>query len=191
MNDLNTRIRQLTNLILTSQTVDDKDSQSRPVSPSKLDFDASPFQVCQTSASVVKRRLNNYLPQLQQELLSAHRTIETQATQILSLEAALHSRPPLLPTSATEKDQLIAEQAKTIRELEIVVAGYEENLGEPLRQVREDVEKEWEGRVEEERRRREEKEVWARELERELEREKGVSFCFLQRGFLFRIGRRC
>jgi centromeric protein E len=45
MNDLNTRIQQLTKLILTSQTVDDKDTQSRPASPNKLDFDASPFQV--------------------------------------------------------------------------------------------------------------------------------------------------
>lgn len=125
-------------------------------------------------------------PQLQQDLLSARRTIDSQATQILSLEAALLSRPPL-PADApsSEKDALIAEQAKTIRELEVVVAGYEENLGEPLRQVREDVEREWEGRVGGERRRREESEVWARELERELEREKGVSFFFIFFIFIF------
>ena len=107
--------------------------------------------------------------------MSARRTIDTQATQILSLEAALQARPPVLPETASEKDQLIAEQAKTIRELEIVVAGYEENLGEPLRQVREDVEREWITKLEEEQKIREEKEVWAREVERELEREKGVS----------------
>lgn len=52
MNDLNSRIRQLTKLILTSQSVDDKDIQSRPVSPSKLDFDASPFQVRVTREDV-------------------------------------------------------------------------------------------------------------------------------------------
>ena len=103
--------------------------------------------------------------------MSARRTIDTQATQILSLEAALQARPPVLPETASEKDQLIAEQAKTIRELVIVVAGYEENLGEPLRQVREDVEREWITKLEEEQKIREEKEMWAREVERELERE--------------------
>ena len=43
MRDLQARIRQLTKLILTSQTVDDK--ESRPASPSKVDFDMTPYQV--------------------------------------------------------------------------------------------------------------------------------------------------
>ncbi|KAI5121050.1 hypothetical protein M0805_008626 [Coniferiporia weirii] len=157
MNDLNSRIRQLTKLILTSQTVDEtKGDESRPPSPSKLDFDLEPYQ-------------------LQQELLSAHRQVESQATQILSLEAALLARPPL-PADApdSEKDKLIAEQAKTIRELEIVVRGYEENLGEPLRAVKEDVESEWAAKLAEEQARREEKEAWAEELVRQLEKEKGL-----------------
>lgn len=55
------------------------------------------------------------------------------------------------------------------------MAGYEENLGEPLRAVREDVEKEWIAKVEEEKRKREEKEVWAEELVRQLDKEKKVS----------------
>jgi centromeric protein E len=80
--------------------------------------------------------------------------------------------PPSAPTS--EKDKLIAEQTKTIRELEIVVRGYEDNLGEPLRAVKEDVEKEWVDKVEAEVRRREEKERWAEELVKQLEREKKV-----------------
>ena len=116
MSDLNLRIKQLTKLILTSQSVDEnKGDQSRPASPSKLDFDLEPYQ-------------------LQQEILKSRRQIESQATQILSLEAALLARPQL-PADApeSEKDKLIAEQTKTIRELEIVVRGYEENLGEPLR----------------------------------------------------------
>ena len=47
MGDLNARIKQLTKLILTSQTVDDNNGdKSRPSSPSKLDFDLSPYQVC-------------------------------------------------------------------------------------------------------------------------------------------------
>jgi centromeric protein E len=58
--------------------------------------------------------------------------------------------------------------------LEIVVRGYEDNLGEPLRAVREDVEKEWEVKVEEERKKREEAEAWAGEVVRALEKEKKV-----------------
>jgi centromeric protein E len=107
--------------------------------------------------------------------LAARLQLETQSNQILSLEAALVARPPL-PASApaSEKDKLIAEQAKTIRELEIVVSGYEDNLGAPLRAVREDVEREWEGKVEAEVKKREEKERWAEELVKQLEKEKKV-----------------
>ena len=46
MHNLNSRIRQLTKLILTSQTVDEnKGDESRPASPAKVDFDMSPYQV--------------------------------------------------------------------------------------------------------------------------------------------------
>lgn len=46
MDNLNARIRQLTKLILTSQTVDEnKGDESRPASPVKIDFDMSPYQV--------------------------------------------------------------------------------------------------------------------------------------------------
>jgi hypothetical protein len=46
MKDLNGRIKQLTSLILTSQTVDEsKGDESRPASPVKVDFDMSPYQV--------------------------------------------------------------------------------------------------------------------------------------------------
>ncbi|KAG6873718.1 hypothetical protein C0995_012182 [Termitomyces sp. Mi166 len=157
MNDLNSRIKQLTKLILTSQSVSDsKGDDSRPASPVKLDFDMSPYQ-------------------LQQELLSARLQIDSQATQILSLEAALEARPPL-PIGATDndKDQLIQEQRQSIRELEIVVRGYEENLGEPLRQVREDVEKEWKDKLAAEVKKREEKERWAEELVKQIEKEKKI-----------------
>lgn len=155
MKNLNSRIQQLTKLILTSQTVDEnKGDESRPASPSKVDFDMSPYQ-------------------LQQELLATRFQLESQATQILSLETALLSRPELPPdASETEKDKLIVEQAKTIRELEIVVRVYEDNLGEPLRAVREDVEKECMGKLEEEVKKREEKEAWAAELVRQLDKEK-------------------
>ncbi|KAL5512652.1 hypothetical protein ACEPAG_2918 [Sanghuangporus baumii] len=155
MHDLNSRIQQLTRLILTSQSVDEtKGDQSRPSSPSRLNFDLEPYQ-------------------LQQELLSARGKIESQATQILSLEAALLARPEL-PVDApeNEKDKLITEQIKTIRELELVVRGYEENLGEPLRAVKDGVEAEWHARLEEERKAREEKAAWAGQLVCQLEEEK-------------------
>lgn len=45
MQDLNSRIRQLTKLIVTSQTVDQSVEQSRPATPAKVDFDMSPYQV--------------------------------------------------------------------------------------------------------------------------------------------------
>lgn len=67
---------------------------------------------------------------------------------------------------------MIADQQKNIRELEMVIRGYENNLGEPLRQVREDVEREWEGRLAAEVKLREEKEVWANELVKQLDKEK-------------------
>lgn len=73
-----------------------------------------------------------------------------------------------------EKDKLIADQVKTIRELEIVVRGYEDNLGEPLRAVKEDVEKEWSVKLEAEIKLRREKEAWAEQLVLQLEKEKQV-----------------
>ncbi|PPQ68785.1 hypothetical protein CVT25_008863 [Psilocybe cyanescens] len=159
MRDLNGRIQQLTKLILTSATVeegkvDDNDDEERPASPVKIDFDMSPYQ-------------------LQQELLAARLQIESQANQILSLETSLLARPPLpADASENEKDKLIAEQTKTIRELEIVIRGYEENLGEPLRKVKEDVEKEWIEKLEEEQKKSEKSEKWADELVKALEKEK-------------------
>lgn len=108
---------------LSSQSVDETwGDESRPASPSKLDFNFEPYQ-----------------------LLSARRKVKSQATQILSLEAALLARPVLsLNAPESEKYKLIAEQTKTIRELEIVVRGCEERLGEPFRAVREDVDREYE-----------------------------------------------
>lgn len=85
------------------------------------------------------------------------------------------ARPPLpIDAPESEKDKLIADQVKTIKELEIVVRGYESNLGEPLRQVREDVEREWSAKLERETRKREEKEAWAEELIKQLDKEKKV-----------------
>ena len=119
--------------------------------------------------------MTDNLIQLQQELLAARRQIESQGTQILSLEEALLARPVLPPDAPdSEKDKLLTEQAKTIRELEIVVKGYEDNLGEPLRKVKEDVEREWACKVENEVKLREEKVAWADELVRQLEKERRV-----------------
>ncbi|KAL1716787.1 kinesin protein [Schizophyllum commune] len=152
MRDLNNRIQQLTKLILTSNTVDA--AESRPASPMKVDFDMSPYQ-------------------LQQELLAARHQLESQQAQILSLETALTSRPPL-PADAPddEKDKLILKLTNENRELNIVVKGYENNLGEPLRAVREDVEREWQGKLDMEIQRRLDVERWSEELVRQLDRER-------------------
>jgi len=111
--------------------------------------------------------------QLQQELLSARTQLETQTSQILSLEAALVSRP-LLDASAPEKDKLIADQAKAIEELEVAVRESEENLTRSLIAAKEDVEKEWKNKLDIEVQRWEEKERWVDELVKELEKEKRV-----------------
>lgn len=113
--------------------------------------------------------------QLQQELLSARPEIESQATQILALEETLLARPELPPDAPeSEKDRLLGEQARNIRELEMVVKGYEDNLGAPLRAVREDVEREWSARLAAEEAKRKEAEAFAAELARALEKEKKV-----------------
>ncbi|KAK7015916.1 Kinesin-like protein kip2 [Paramarasmius palmivorus] len=161
MKDLNDRIQQLTKLILTSNTVEENASESRPVSPVKVDFDLSPYQ-------------------LQQELLSAKLQLETQSRQILSLEAALEARPSD-EDAADTKDKIISEQAERIKELEGVVRGGDMGeVAETMRRMREEVEretkaaaeKEWAARVEDEKRKREESERWSEEVVKQLEKEK-------------------
>ncbi len=170
MKDLNSRIEQLTKLILTSASVDDtvrdhdgEGGESQPESPIKVDFDMPPYQ-------------------LQQELLAARLQIETQAHQILSLEASLlarsHATGELGPADASpeEKDRLIAEQARLIRELESYEEKKSTGVGEEmeveLRRVRDEIETEWEAKFDEERKVREEKERWAEEVVKALEKEK-------------------
>ena len=51
---------------------------------------------------------------------------------------------------------------------------YENNLGEPLRAVREDVEREWQGKLDMEIQRRLDVERWSEELVRQLDRERKV-----------------
>ena len=57
----------------------------------------------------------------------------------------------------------------------MVVKGYEDNLGAPLRAVREDVEREWSGRLAAEEAKRKQADEWATELTRALDKEKKVS----------------
>ena len=84
---------------------------------------------------------------------------------------------------ADEKDRRLTEQAKTIKELEAAVKAYEERGEsdssarideEERRAIRKEVEKEWAEKVEEEKRVREEKERWAGELTKALDKEKRV-----------------
>ncbi|ESK96372.1 kinesin-like protein [Moniliophthora roreri MCA 2997] len=152
MKDLNDRIQQLTKLILTSNTVEESASDSRPASPVKVDFDLSPYQ-------------------LQQELLSAKLQLETQSRQMLSLEAALEARAAD-EVSDDSKDKLISEQAEKIKELEGIIRGGD--IGEVEREVRGAAEKEWTVKIEEEKRKREEGERWTEEVVKQLEKEKQV-----------------
>ncbi|KAI6156500.1 P-loop containing nucleoside triphosphate hydrolase protein [Pisolithus thermaeus] len=109
--------------------------------------------------------------ELQQELLAAHRQIESQSNQILSLEASLPAHPENSPDAPeSEKDKLIAEQQKTIRELEIVVRGYEDSPSDQSTKMLSGSGE----RLQAEARKREEKEAWATELVRQLEKEKRV-----------------
>lgn len=63
---------------------------------------------------------------------------------------------------------------KQIKELEFVTRRYEENLGEPLRAVKEDVEKEWLGKVEALEEKLRMKDSYVQECERALEKERQV-----------------
>lgn len=56
----------------------------------------------------------------------------------------------------------------------MVIKGYEDNLGAPLRAVREDVEREWGARLAAEEAKRQEADAWAAELARALDKEKKV-----------------
>ncbi len=176
MSDLNSRIKQLTKLILTSQTVDElKGDESRPASSSKLDFDLSTYQVRRHV------RFELRISYVTRHYVATARTTTCSSSERSPSHSTPFSRGRVTRTSRNssrctrkEKDILIAEQMKTLCKLEIVVRGYEENLGEPLRALKEDVEKEWMEKLEAEVKRREEKEIWADELVKQLEKEKQV-----------------
>lgn len=124
----------------------------------------------------------------------------------MSLEASLLARPSMSTEGlADEKDRLLTEQAKTIKELEAAVKSYEERgrsdssarIDEERRAIRKEVEKEWAEKVEEEKRVREEKERWAGELTKALDKEKRVGDIYqystaanvTNAGFLFYLRR--
>lgn len=63
---------------------------------------------------------------------------------------------------------------KQVKELEFVTQRYEENLGEPLRAVKEDVEKEWAGKLEALEEKLRMQASYTQECERALEKERQV-----------------
>jgi len=81
-----------------------------------------------------------------------------------------------LPPDAqpSEKDRLIEEQKETIEDLKRALSGFEANLGEPLRKVKEDVEAEFRDQILELEKAKGERQAWAEELVKQLEREKQV-----------------
>ena len=74
----------------------------------------------------------------------------------------------------SEKDRLIEEQKETIEDLKRALSGFEANLGEPLRKVKEDVEAEFRDQILELEKAKGERQAWAEELVKQLEREKQV-----------------
>ena len=102
------------------------------------------------------------------------RNVKRELSRVAALTEAHELRIEGQMDTIGEQQETIEEQAKTIRELEFVIKGYEDNLGEPLRQVKEDVEREWSVRLDREVKVREEKEAWADVLVKQLEKEKKV-----------------
>ena len=66
----------------------------------------------------------------------------------------------------------------TIEDLKRALAGFEANLGEPLRKVKEDVEEEFREQVTKLENAKKDADAWAEELVRQLEREKQVLIRF-------------
>lgn len=75
------------------------------------------------------------------------------------------------PENDNDKDILIAEQAKMIQDLEAAVKNQAEDA---VIQDSDEIAKEWIAKLEQERQLREEKERWATELVKEMEKEKKV-----------------
>jgi centromeric protein E len=70
------------------------------------------------------------------------------------------------------------DRQKQVKEYEFVTKRYEENLGEPLRAVKEDVEKEWAGKLETLEEKLRASNSYVLECERGLEKERQVCFTF-------------
>ena len=108
---------------------------------------------------------------MQQELLAARHQLESQATQILSLEAAL-SQPS---ADENEKDRVIFEQRRTIDLLEASLQSLEAPRPQaPSSSSPNELEREWAAKLQAEVTKREESERWAEELVKQLDREKKV-----------------
>ncbi|KAF5386439.1 hypothetical protein D9757_005841 [Collybiopsis confluens] len=174
MHDLQSRIKQLTKLILTSQTVSEESAggsgeASRPVSPVKVDFDLSPYE-------------------LQQQLLTARLQLSSQATQILSLEAALEAAQAIKESSTpaelesanssssdesskeSDRERLLQDQASMIEEQGRRIRYLEDQSSSQLSAPgeREDLVRQ----LDDEKRKTEEKERWADELVQQLDKER-------------------
>lgn len=109
-------------------------------------------------------------------MFAAKVKIDEQAVEVERLEEELRSRPPL-PANApeSEKDKLIAQLQGQVNLYKMINEGYEANLGAPMRKVAEDVEKEWQPKVDKWKRKEEEARLFAVEISKKLEKEMAVS----------------
>ena len=109
MKDLNARIQQLTKLILTSQTMDENmGDESRPASPSKANFNLSPYEVRSQSFPMgsqyifPKLRFSCNKSFWRPETSSRRRPPKSSPSKLPS-SRALHPHPTQMPTQTPNR----------------------------------------------------------------------------------------
>ncbi|KAL7420485.1 Kinesin-like protein kip2 [Cryptotrichosporon argae] len=142
------RLNELKSLILTSGSMETPVMSSsalvRPLSPTKLKYP--------------KLELDKTSSLLREELHAAELKVSEQAAEIERLERELGTRP-------LDPDARCLELQDECAQLRMIASDYERHLREPSRKVREDVEREWAGRVTKLEAALESKTIWANRLD--------------------------
>ncbi|EIW67645.1 hypothetical protein TREMEDRAFT_33548, partial [Tremella mesenterica DSM 1558] len=148
---LEKRLGELRSLILTSGNVRspsiEQEGEARPLSPTKLKYPRLDY--------------GRSTAELQEDLHAAELKVTAQEEELHRLRMALEARP-------VNADQRIVELQNEISQLKMIADDYERHLAEPSRKVREDVEREWSGRVEKLERQLETKAIWAIRLDENI-----------------------
>ncbi|TXT13257.1 hypothetical protein VHUM_00624 [Vanrija humicola] len=144
--EMENRLNELKSLILTSTTIGDGDGDAglRPLSPSRLKYPQLDFD--KTSVA------------LREELHAAELRVSQQEEEIARLKAELEVRP-------LNPDKRCMELQDEVNQLRMIAADYERHLREPSRKVREDVDREWQGKYSKLESQLESKTIWANRLD--------------------------